>query len=912
MVVTTPLDSRSNRTLASTRRSSPLDSETQAKQFTFVFTDIAESTRLLDEIGPARYYRLSEEHRRIVRSAIKEFGGLEVDTAGDAFFIAFENTDAALAATIAIQLALASYRDLDFTGLPVRIGVHRGEAIRTGEGFVGLNVNRAARISAVGHGGQVVVSEETVREVEHSIESSALRPPYAFKDLGRHRLKDLSEPQRLFQLIIEGIENEFPPLRSLEAFPTNLPVALTPFIGREIDVERVCELLIGETTRLITLLGPPGVGKTRLGLQVAGHSIEQYPDGVYFVALGPLSTSDFVLPAVAQVLGVTESSGSLIDAVNARIRDRHVLLFLDNYEHVIDSASAIGFLLDHCKNLRVLVTSRVRLGLDAEDEYVVSPFVIPDREHLPPLPQLAGYDVISLFIERARAVKPSFALTPDNATDVVAICERVDGIALAVELAAARLKLFSVAALLSRLDEQLTLLKRSHRDVSSRQATLENTIRWSYDLLDGNHKRLLDRLSVFRGGFDLKAAREICGQVDELDFDAAISSLTESNLLQKRTQGDTDPRFFLLRLINEFASARLLEGQELEPIHNLHSQYFLTFAEASADSWFQSGSNMFIAKIQENDANIQAALDWSLSQGYLETALRLIGTCCIIWGIYAPLSQVRPKIEQALALDQTTLEPDTVAAGLLAATMIYFRLGDYAKTKHYAQQVLALSDQAVAARKKAIAWYLTAVGSSETGDWDSAQLELTHASAWADKCSSTVLSNWSKLNLARVQLMRKEYDAARGHLNELFDQFMATNDSYSLVGVLANLGYLEIAEGNLPSARDNSLRALDLAQQNNLLHYTPESLVGISTVLAQMGDNVFAAEVLATTQTLVDEQGLTVYAIGQGMMDQTLAELRGQLSQGDFESAWERGQKRSLDDTINLIRKRFQELPKST
>jgi predicted ATPase/class 3 adenylate cyclase len=490
---------------------------------TFLFTDIEGSTKLLHELGDA-YADALAEHRRLLREAFARHRGVEVDTQGDAFFIAFARARDALAAAAEGQAALES------GPIRVRMGLHTGEPLVTEEGYVGIDVHRAARIAAAGHGGQTVVSQTTYD----------LAGADGLRDLGEHRLKDLSAPERIFQL---G-EGEFPPLKTL--YQTNLPIPATPFLGREPELGEVGETLARPEVRLLTLTGAGGSGKTRLALQGAAEAADDYPQGVWWVPLAPVREPDEVLTTAARAVG---AAGSLEGAVG----DRRLLLLLDNFEHVIEAAPNLTSLLAACPNLNLMVTSRERLQLDGE--------------HIYPVPVLARPDALTLFATRARAVRPDFE--PNEALDE--LCERLDDLPLALELAAARTTVLSTEQLLNRLGARLDLL-RGGRDAEVRQQTLRATIEWSYDLLDPDEQRLFARFAVFRGGCTLEAAEGIC----EADLDQ-LQSLVDKSLVRVRDGG----RFWMLETINEFADERLAESGEEDELRRRHAKFFLRLAESA-------------------------------------------------------------------------------------------------------------------------------------------------------------------------------------------------------------------------------------------------------------------------------------------------------------------------------------------
>jgi predicted ATPase/class 3 adenylate cyclase len=551
---------------------------------TFLFTDIEGSTRLLHELGAERYAEALAEHRRLLRAAFARHGGVEVDTQGDAFFVAFARASDAVAAAEEGQQALAA------AAVRVRMGLHTGEPLATEEGYVGADVHRAARIAAAGHGGQVVLSRTTCDLVESNV-----------RDLGDHRLKDLGEPVRLFQL---G-HDEFPRLASLN--DTNLPVQPTPFLGRERELAEVIGLVANREVRLLTLTGAGGSGKTRLALQVAAELLERFPDGVWWVPLQAVRDPDLVPTTIAQVVG---AGGDLL----AHLADkRSLLLLLDNAEQVIEAAPALAGILAACPNLRLLVTSREPLHLSAEHEYVVSPLV--DEE------------AVSFFRVRALAARPDFA--PNG--EVLEICRRLDNLPLALELAAARVKVLSTAQILSRLGRRLPLLTGGPRDAPERQRTLHATIAWSYELLDGREQDLFAGLSVFEGGWTLEAAEDVCDAgVDELQ------SLVEKNLV--RVQED---RFWMLGTIHDFALEQLDARSHAAELRRRHAEHFLELAERAEPELRENRQTDWLALLERERDNLRTALAWARDCGEAEIELRLATALRFFWHVRGPVAEAR-------------------------------------------------------------------------------------------------------------------------------------------------------------------------------------------------------------------------------------------------------------------------------
>ena len=605
-------------------------SELPTGTVTFLFTDIKWSTRLLRELGDD-YANALAEHRRVLRGAFAGHDGVEVDTQGDAFFVAFARAKDAVAAAAEAQTALEP------GPIRVRMGLHTGEPVVTDEGYVGIDVHRAARIAAACHGGQTVVSQTTYD----------LTGSDGLRDLGEHRLKDLSAPERIYQL---G-DGAFPPLKTL--YQTNLPVPATPFLGREYELGEVGGTLARSDVRLLTLTGAGGSGKTRLALQAAAAAADAYPQGVWWVPLAPVRDPDDVIATAARALA---GGGSLEETVG----DRRLLLLLDNFEHVIEAAPELSALLAKCPNLDVTVTSRERLQLDGE--------------HVYPVPVLERAEARGLFVARALAINPRFEA--NGSLDE--LCARLDDLPLALELAAARTTLLSPEQLLSRLGARLDLLKGG-RDADVRQQTLRTTIEWSYDLLDAAEQRLFARLSVFRGGCTLEAAEAICGaELDELQ------SLVDKSLVRIR---DED-RFWMLDTINEFAAERLFESGEEDELRRRHAEFFLALAESANLSAEATDRGPLPELVLSDQDNLRGALDWAADAGEIELGLRLGVALEQFWVTVGPYEGARRV--QAL-LDRAVAIPDVLRARAIRVVGgMTFMTGDYDRGDELIRQSLDL------------------------------------------------------------------------------------------------------------------------------------------------------------------------------------------------------------------------------
>src|SRR5438105_1845014 len=551
---------------------------------TLLFTDIEGSTLLLQHVGE-QYSRVLAQCRQLLHAAFQPFHGNEADTQGDAFFFAFARATDAVSAAIAAQRTLASHTWPEGAAVRVRMGLHTGEPQRTAEGYVGLDVHLAARLMSAGHGGQVLLSQATRHLVEHHLPDGV-----SLQDLGEHRLKDLQQKSHLFQLVIAGLPADFPPLKALDTHPHNLPVQPTPLIGRQREVAAVQQLLLREDVRLLTLTGPGGSGKTRLGLHIAAELSDHFTDGISFVNLAPIGDAELVVPTIAQTLGVKEvPTRSMVEQLQAFLREKLLLLVLDNFEQVVSAAYILSDLLARCSHLKLLVTSRTVLHLAAEHEFAVPPLSLPDLNHLPDLVTLSQYEAMALFIARAQALKPDFQVSNASAPAVAEICTRLDGLPLAIETAAARIKLLPPPALLARLGQRLTVLTSGVRDAPARQQTLRNTIDWSYQLLDTDEQRLFRRLSVFVAGCTLQAIEGVCAALDSqtpaVSVVAGVACLTDKSLLRQIEPEAEEPRFVILETIREYGREALEASGEAEVTHQAHAAYYQALAEEAERAW---------------------------------------------------------------------------------------------------------------------------------------------------------------------------------------------------------------------------------------------------------------------------------------------------------------------------------------
>jgi predicted ATPase/class 3 adenylate cyclase len=617
---------------------------------TFLFSDIEGSTQTLQRIGASGYARVLGESQEILRGVWAAHEGAEVDTAGDGFFVAFSSAPQAVAAAAAAIRALAEHPWPARSAIRVRIGMHTGAPQLVGDHYVGLDVHRAARIASAGHGGQALLSESTRALVEHDLPKGVV-----LHDLGPQRLKDLQHAEQIYQLVLAGLPAEFPALKTLDRHAHNLPVQPTPLVGRDEALAAVCALLRDDNTRLVTLTGPGGVGKTRLSLQVAAELVDVFADGVWFTRLSRLSDASLVLPTIGATLGLSEAATqSMAQTLSAYLHERQVLLVLDNFEQLVAAAPDIAALLEAAPHLKLLVTSRVSVRLRGEQEYPLTPLALPDAHQLPSPDRLSQYAAVALFIERAGEARPDFSVTSANAPAIAEICARLDGLPLAIELAAVRVKLLPPEALLARLSNQLKLLTGGARDLEARQQTMRATIAWSEHLLSSSERTLFRRLAVFVGGATLEAVEAVCVAPDGaalLDSDAldALGALVDHSLVQQREEGGQS-RFGMLHVIHEYALEQLEASGEAAALYGAHADFFLAMAEHFDVARRRPGYSELMANMARDLDNFRAALEWGFEHGAPVLAARMNVALGSFWQVHGHWIEGRRWNERTLRI----------------------------------------------------------------------------------------------------------------------------------------------------------------------------------------------------------------------------------------------------------------------
>ncbi len=806
---------------------------------TFLFTDVEGSTRLLDKLGAGAYAKALADHRRLLRAAFAGHGGVEVDTQGDAFFVAFPTADGAAAAALEAQAALAD------GPIRVRMGIHTGTPLLTAEGYVGPDVHRAARIAAAGHGGQVLLSSA----------SAGLVPDRRLHDLGEHRLKDLSAPVRIYQM---GA-GEFPPLRTL--YQTNLPVPTTSFLGRDRELAELAALLGRDDVRLITLTGPGGTGKTRLALQAAGAAAERFPDGVWWVSLAPLRDPALVLPVAAAALA---ASGELAD----HIGNRRLLLLFDNFEHLVEAASEVGGLLGRCPNLRALVTSRELLQLPGEHVYAV-----------PPLEPEQGHE---LFVTRARAVTPDFA--GDGTVDE--LCARLDNLPLALELAAARVRMLSPEQLLQRLGQRLDLLKGG-RGVDDRQQTLRATIEWSHDLLDDGEQRLFARLAVFRGGWTLEAGEQIC----DADLDV-LQSLVDKSLVRIR-----DDRFWMLETIREFAAERLEASRDAAELRRRHAEHFLRLAEVAA-RYVSGGAKEWLDRLEAEHDNLRAAFDSLLADEDAAAAQRLVGLLYDFWMVHGHFVEGSRRAEAALAADVRSTPAR--AAALHTAAHFADIIGQRELARLRGTEALHLNTQLGDARGIALARHFMGGLAAADDDWVAARdmwLECLEAFARLGDEHWTLVA---RRGVAHASAQLGDMERYRQLTQENLEHARRVGDRRIEARALGALAIETLHEGQLDFALEQLMASYSIDRELANPMFIAVDLVRFAAILLARGQAQAAARLVARSDRLWAELGASPEPWMAEERSQTVELIRRQLDDAAFAEASRQAAVLGPDEAIEL------------
>lgn len=850
---------------------------------TLLFTDIEGSTRLLQRLGE-RYASVLKKCRHLLRMAFQQGNGYEVDTQGDAFFVVFERAADAVEAALIAQRALFSARWPDETHVRVRMGMHTGEPQPAEEGYIGLDVHCAARIMSAAHGGQVLLSQATHDLVAHELSGGV-----SLRDLGEYRLKDIAGLNRLFQLVAPDLPADFPPPSTASSKRPlhNIPSPSTSFIGREQEVTTACNLLRRAEVRLLTLIGTAGVGKTRLALQVAAALAGQFTDGASFVALDQVSDADGVVPAVAQALTVQEEKGhSLVEQLKMGLREQVLLLVLDNFEQVMPARLVVAELLAGCPKLKVLVTSRVMLHLQAEHLFEVPPLPLPEPGQPRDVGVLSHYASIALFVQRAQAVQPDFQLTPANAAAVAEICVRLDGIPLAIELAAARTRHLPPHTLLVQLAQGVAVLQGRAQDVPARQQTLRGAIAWSYDLLGTAEQRVFRRLAVCVNGATLEAAEQVCTAAGAIDGSVpeVLEALVDNSMLQ-RQEREGEMRFWLLQTLREYGLERLAGAGEQEATQAAHAAYYLSWVEQAAPLLLGAEQAHWLDWLDREYENVRAAFEWMLADAQVETerteqALRLCVALMVFWEIRGYASEGLAFLERALRGDHG-IAPAVKAQALHGAGFLALMQDDNARAEAFLRESQLLfresGDRAGMANILRLQGNLAMVRNSYKVARRLLEeaLAIYHERGDAPKMAST------REALAQVAIAQCDYTRAHALLEEDLAFFRARGEQYNAAYPLYSLACA------LFLARDDRAEAKALAEESLALFRAVGNRRLVAYVLSLKGQMLLVEREDERARSMLEESLAIFKAVGDrsGTAEALIALARLAAYRGENEAA---------------------------
>jgi predicted ATPase/class 3 adenylate cyclase len=859
---------------------------------TFLFTDVEGSSRLLAEAGN-KYDYLLAQYRQLLIEAVRAHDGHVVEGQGDAFFATFSTASAALEAAIEAQEAIQEHKwPADLT-VRVRIGLHSGEVKLAGERYVGMEVHRAARLGDAGHGGQILVSDAT-----RFLLGDSLPEGVGLLDLGQHRLRDLPRVERIHQVTAAGLLADFPPLRTVDEGLSRVRVPLSTFIGREKEKAEVEKLLEDPTVRLLTLTGAGGAGKTRLALEVVVELQDDYEHGAVLVPLASVSSADTVLVAILQAADVREIAGRApLDTLKDFLHRRQMLVVLDNFEHVMDAAPVVAELLEACDRIKLLVTSREVLRLTAEQEYVVPPLSMPAEGDTV---DVQKFEAVQLFLDRAKAVDRDFGLTDANARDVAAICRLLDGLPLAIELAAARVRLFSPASMARKLEEGLDLLVGGPRDLPERQRALRNAIDWSYQLLDKNERSLFDRLGAFAGGWTLDAVAAIC-TLDSENFDVfeGLASLVDKSLVYRRDDPEGGSRFALLRSIREFAVQRLEASDVAEQTREAHADFFLEYSRKAEPDLRTGEQAQWIGALEADFDNIRAAMQWSLDKGRPDRIVEIGWSLWPFWWVLYRFDEGMSWMQRTLA-DGNLNSPDARGKADVVLGILAFGSGKYEIAMPAFQQGLELCESEGndfgAGLALGFVGIMTALGDAEAG-WDL----ITQA---RDKFEA-VPDEWgiafTLYSLGWICALEERYEEALDWLEKAIARARPIGEKVALAYFLIDAGWTKLWMNEVAQADTAFDEALRLLLEVGDRVGAARVLEGLGGTSLATGDAQRAAILFGAAEGTRRSVGAGLWLLDTAKHSRTEAAIREALGDDDFDRAWREGTALSPEEVQPLV-----------
>ena len=915
--------------------SQPIREDLPTGTITFLLTDIEGSTELWEQYLEVMRTALIR-HDAIFDAAVDGHSGVHVRPRGegDSRFAVFQDAVNAAVAAVEIQENMASENWEMPSPLRVRIGLHTGAAdLRMGD-YYGSAVNRSARLRGLGYGGQTLVSLTTKELVQDSLPKGV-----SLEDLGFHSLKGLSRSENVFQLIIPGLPHEFPALKSLENLPNNLPSQTTEFIGRDEEVEEIVEILCKRSVRLLTLTGPGGTGKTRLSQESAASMLDSFPDGVYFIPLAPISDPELVPTTIARAIGVREGGGlPPLENLKSYLKDKQLLLLLDNFEQVMDATTIVSELLVAAPNIKLMVTSRIPLQVRGEQELPVSPLDVPGKDMA--FDEIERIECVKMFVILAQAASPRFEINKENSAAIAEICRRLDGLPLAIEIAAARSRMLSPQAMLKRLDESLKLLTGGPRDLPARQQTLRGAIDWSYDLLEPDDRRLFARLGIFVGGFTLEAAEAVCNPKDDLDVFTGIETLLNNSLLKLANPGQDEPRFELLQTMREYALEQLIDMGELEEFRQLHAGYFNQKSDEIMWQLYSTNSVEYLRVLETEQDNFRAALHWSLeSPDRIGVGIQIAYHIFWFWYRYGHFHEGRDWCERLLsrtddmgrhplrAMVLATIgmmamwegdlnvavdyslesleiwrvleEPEGMGFSLLTVGVVLLNQGQDDRARPYLEESIEVFGGIGATWIEGTA--LVHLGNAALGQGDiEAALDYLEK---GEKIARQVGDPWQIAfavnNRGEVARVLGEYDKAHRYYIETEQYYLQADAKGDQARLVHTLAYIAQHEGDLETAEAKFRESLESFLELGNKRGIAECLAGLAGLAAERGEYQWAVPLLAASEALLTSFGAAWWPADRVEFERSLEILRIAIEPGEFEDLWNQGVKFSLEEAVN-------------
>jgi predicted ATPase/class 3 adenylate cyclase len=849
----------------------------------FLFTDVENSSALWERDGAAMM-TATARHVSLLREAAGAHGGVLFKTVGDGTQSAFPTAPAALSAALAAQLALLAEPWPDELG-PLRacMAIHAGEAEPREGDYLAAPLNRLSRLLGMARGGQILVTEAV-----EQLAQDGLPPGGSLQEVGEMRLRDLNRAERVFVLVHRDLPHDIDLPVASDERTRHFPPSLTPFLGREAEISAIAKLVTAPNVHLVTLTGPGGIGKTRLAIQVGERLASSFAGGAVFVDLAPLRDPAQVLPAIATALGLREVSiGSLVNQVHGFLAERETLLILDNFEQLLGSAVVVANLLGG-SDVELLVTSRAPLRVQGEHEYLVPTLRLPDQTQRTNAAALATNEAVALFVDRARAVRPDFELTDAIAPIVAEICARLDGLPLAIELAAARIKVLPPAALLSRLERRLPLLTGGRRDAPERQRTLRDTIAWSYDLLAQDECQLFRRLGVFVGGWTMEAAEAVANPEGQLDVLGGLTSLVEMSLV-RLDERESEPRFRMLETIREYAVDRLSDAGEDAAMRERHAAFYLDFAETAEPELVRANQVEWLDRLAVDGPNITVALSWLLDQNRIEEGLRLAVAMRFFWLRRAPFSEGSRWLTAFLERATTGVPPRIRARAVAAAGSFKHWLGHLEETSRLYQDALALFREAGDLIGEARLLRNLASVAIDLGQLDEAEALLAESRSVADR-SGNPRSVADVVGLCgTLAFAQGDYDQASAQLKEASDRYRDLGDVASLMDATGDAGYMTALSGDAVEAAKFFAESLTLAVDLEARDRISWALLGAGNLAAQQGDAALAVRLFAAATAIQQSMQEDLRPSVDVIQERILREQRQSLGESDYLAAWEEG-----------------------